>query len=87
MNRLFKLNKLVKEQMQKASSYMSSLFYYRVRNRLALNKGLGSIELIVLIMVLVGLALLFKEKISDFLGELTKQMNATDIMNKTKPKP
>lgn len=84
MNRLFELRKMAVSAMQRAGSNLSSFFCYKVKNRLALNKGLGSIELIVLIMVLVGLALLFKDKITAFLGELTSQMNASEIMNKTK---
>lgn len=58
--------------------------FLKTRQSLALNKGLGSIELIVLIMVLVGLALLFKDKIQDFLGNLTNQLDAADIMNDAK---
>lgn len=56
----------------------------KTKQSLALNKGLGSIELIVLIMVLVGLALLFKDKIQAFLGNLTNELNASDIMNDAK---
>ena len=58
--------------------------FLKTRQSLALNKGLGSIELIVLIMVLVGLALLFKDKIQAFLGNLTSQLDAADIMNDAK---
>lgn len=58
--------------------------FLKTRQSLALNKGLGSIELIVLIMVLVGLALLFKDKIQAFLGNLTNQLDAADIMNDAK---
>lgn len=63
---------------------LQSGLFLKTRQSLALNKGLGSIELIVLIMVLVGLALLFKDKIQDFLGNLTNQLDAADIMNDAK---
>lgn len=38
--------------------------------------GLGTIELVLLVLVLAGLAIAFKSKISDFLDDLTDQFKA-----------
>lgn len=41
--------------------------------------GLGTIELVLLVLVLAGLAIAFKSKISGFLNDLTKQFNASEF--------
>lgn len=79
-NSMFKLNQVT----TRGYVYTQAFLTERLIRPLKKNKGLGSIELVVLIMVLVGLALLFKTKITEFLTTLTGQLNAADINNKVK---
>ncbi len=47
--------------------------------------GLGTIELVVLILVLIGLAFLFREKIKTFLSNLLSKFNETTVFNNFDP--
>lgn len=38
--------------------------------------GLGTVELVLLILILAGIAILFKDKLHGFFNDLTSRMNA-----------
>lgn len=47
--------------------------------------GLGTIELVVLILVLIGLAVIFKDKITSFLTTLLGKFNSETTYNNFNP--
>lgn len=46
--------------------------------------GLGTVELVLLILILAGLAILFKDKISDFFNDLTAGLDADNMLEGVK---
>jgi len=54
-------------------------------NRIFNQKGMGTVEIVIIIAVLVGVALLFREAITKFVGDVIDSVfNDQDLINQLK---
>jgi Flp pilus assembly pilin Flp len=54
-----------------------------IKNFLRDESGMGTIEMVLLILILIGLALAFKSSIATFFGKLTSGFNNVNASNLT----
>ena len=48
----------------------------KIRKRMRNNRGMGTVEMILIIVVLIGLVLIFKTQISDLVGNVFQKISA-----------
>lgn len=51
------------------------LFWLKVRSKLADDSGIGTVEIILILVVLIALVLIFKDQIVTLAGNIFKQIN------------
>ncbi|MEN8908266.1 MAG: Flp1 family type IVb pilin [Clostridiales bacterium] len=56
--------------------------YFWFKNLLDDENGLGTVEIIIIIAVLVGIALLFKDKITEFVEKILDNVFSDDVIDK-----
>ena len=52
----------------------AELFTLRVKNALFNNKGMGTVEVILIIVVLIGLVIVFKDKITEVVEDIFEKI-------------
>lgn len=55
---------------------MLDLLYYRVRNALCNNDGVGVVELILIVVVLIGIVIIFKDNLQSVVESIFQTINS-----------